>query len=63
MVLGLFLGLVGTRASLQAQSLDFFCSKTALSYLTVDKAVGTWEQSLVFTPIDLATIPQILLHV
>lgn len=63
MDLGLFLGLVGTRASLQAQKLDFFCSKRALSHLPVDETVGSWEQSFVYTPINLATTPQVLLHV
>lgn len=40
---------------------DFFPSKTELNYLVVDETSGTWSQSFVFTPVNLVTMPQVLL--
>lgn len=56
------LGLIGMGGSLQPQRLDFFQSWTELSYLVLDETPGTWGQSFVFAPINLAITDHILLR-
>lgn len=41
----------------------FFCRKMELSYLFVDETSDTWGQFFVFTTINFATVPHILLCV
>lgn len=59
------LGLAGTNVSLRSQRLDFFHNETEQSHLVVDetRAWCTWGQAFVFTPINLASMPPILLCV
>ena len=53
--------LTGVGVGLQLQRLDFFHSGRELSHLLMDETLGTWGQSFVFAPINLATVPQVLL--
>ena len=50
------LGLVRTSAGLQPQRLDLLHNELELSHLFLDETPGTWEQSLVFVPVNL-TLP------
>lgn len=54
------LGLIDVGVDLWPQRQDFF-QKVELSHLVVDEILGTWGQSFVFTPVNLATVPQVLL--
>ena len=57
-VLALLLGLVGTSTGLWPQRLEVIGSETELSHLVMDETSP--YPSFVYTPINLATIPQIL---
>lgn len=59
LALALILCLVWTSAGLLPRRLDFFCSKTDLSHLAMDRTSP--KPSLVFASINLSTIPHILL--
>ena len=51
------LGLILAGGDLSPQSLDFLHSRIELSCLVNDETLGTWGQSLIFAPINLATTP------
>lgn len=56
-------GLGEDKYASQDPEVDFFLRETELSQLVLDETSDTWGQSFLFVPINLATIPPILLCV